>query len=335
MCAQKDGAEFTLIKKIGEGTFSTVFLAETEGGQSVAVKQVTKTTHPSRVVNELRYLLALKGEKNVVEILSVTRKEDSVSIVFPYLPSTGFKEFLEERKLSDVKSYMYELLTALHGVHSQKIIHRDVKPANFLYSIKTQKGALIDFGLSQNVEEKEEEVREKKRRFFFSTQHVSRSSEKSASRPPGYVLKDPRPALSASRSGTRGFRAPEVLFRVETQGTAIDIWSAGVILLTLLTKKYPFFTAKDDLNAIVEIGSIFGDREMRAAAKHYKRVWKSNIEECMHVKTPFKEIVLQCTHGQEELPDSVFDLLERMLTLKDTSRISAEEALRHKFFNDQ
>lgn len=333
MCAASRETEFTILKKIGEGTFSTVFLAETPSGETIAVKQVTKTTHPSRVAKELKYLLALKGEKNVVEMLSVVREEDNILIVFPYLSSTNFKEFLGQRKLSDIKYYLFELLTALHRVHAQKIIHRDVKPSNFLYHQETNTGALIDFGLSQEVGEKEAAVKEKKKRFFFSTQHVARG-DRQVSRPPGYPIKDARPPLSAPRSGTRGFRAPEVLFRVENQTTAIDIWSAGVILLTLLTKKYPFFTARDDLNALVEIGSIFGDREMRAAAKHYRRVWKSNIEQCIHPRTPLREVVSRCVQPSEEFPDAVFDLLEKMLTLKDTDRITAEAALRHRFFND-
>lgn len=50
--------------------------------------------------------------------------------------------------------------------------------------------------------------------------------------------KDMRPSMKAQRAGTRGFRAPEVLLKVFQQDYAIDIWSAGVILLTLLTRRY-------------------------------------------------------------------------------------------------
>lgn len=62
--------------------------------------------------------------------------------------------------------------------------------------------------------------------------------------------KDSRKSQRANRSGTRGFRAPEVLMKCElqvslyfnpcygtnrfTQSCAIDVWSAGVIFLSLL-----------------------------------------------------------------------------------------------------
>jgi len=69
-----------------------------------------------------------------------------------------------------------------------------------------------------------------------------------------------------SRAGTRGFRAPEVLMRVQQQTTALDIWSAGVILLCILSGRYPFFNAPDDLTALAEIAAVCGSSELMAAA---------------------------------------------------------------------
>ncbi|OAG30972.1 cell division control protein 7 [Nematocida displodere] len=331
---EEQNEEFTIVRKIGEGTFSTVFLAEdAETKRSVAIKQLTKTVSPTRVATELTFLRELKGEKNVIELISASRKNDDMFIVFPYVEGSDFKEFILTRTVADIKHYMFELLTALQHVHAQDIIHRDIKPGNFLYDARQKKGYLIDFGLSQRAEKKVEEVVEKKRRFFFSSQSVSKNNRASMPRPPpGYAIRDSRPPMAASRSGTRGFRAPEVLLRVDAQTTAIDVWSAGVILLSLLTRKYPFFSSKDDINAIVELGSIFGDKEMRGAAKHYKRIWKSNIKECLAEKMTFKEVTLMCSGKEEDLPAALFDLLEKMLALKANERITAEEALRHKFF---
>lgn len=47
---------------------------------------------------------------------------------------------------------------------------------------------------------------------------------------------------------------------------AIDIWSAGVILLSLLSGRYPFFKASDDLIALTQIMTIRGSRETIQAA---------------------------------------------------------------------
>lgn len=84
-----------------------------------------------------------------------------------------------------------------------------------------------------------------------------------------------RISVSPPRAGTRGFRAPEVLLKSfnQTVGkettisslilSAVDIWSAGVIFLCVLSTRYPFFQSPNDLTSLVEIASIFGTKEIK------------------------------------------------------------------------
>lgn len=51
--------------------------------------------------------------------------------------------------------------------------------------------------------------------------------------------------------------------------TAIDMWSAGVIFLSLLSGRYPFYKASDDLTALAQIMTIRGSRETIQAAKAF------------------------------------------------------------------
>lgn len=48
-----------------------------------------------------------------------------------------------------VQAYMGALLQALAHVHKHHIVHRDVKPANFLHSRRSKRFLLVDFGLAQ------------------------------------------------------------------------------------------------------------------------------------------------------------------------------------------
>lgn len=66
---------------------------------------------------------------------------------------------------------------------------------------------------------------------------------------------------NAPRAGTPGFRSPEVLLKYPNQTTAVDIWSGGIMMLCLLSGRYPFFRAYDDLTALAQIISISGSSD--------------------------------------------------------------------------
>ena len=56
-----------------------------------------------------------------------------VILAMPYLHPCKFKELVAEIEVEEVKLYIANLLSALEHVHKLGIIHRDVKPDNFLY----------------------------------------------------------------------------------------------------------------------------------------------------------------------------------------------------------
>jgi cell division control protein 7 len=49
-------------------------------------------------------------------------------------------------------------------------------------------------------------------------------------------------------------------------GLAIDVWSAGIMLLSILTHKFPIFNSNDDMEALMEIAAIFGRASMERCA---------------------------------------------------------------------
>ncbi len=149
---------------------------------------------------------------------------------------------------------------------------------------------------------------------------------------PGHFQIDPRAPMKASRAGTRGFRAPEVLFKCANQSTALDIWSAGVILLTLLTRRYPFFQSSDDLDAILEIACIFGQEEMTSAASFYGRKWICSIPSVPEQHTTWPALCARLNPAfAPEIPAECFDLLSACLNLNADRRITARHALGHAF----
>lgn len=325
---------YRILEHIGEGTFSTVYkavdLKSNSKSKYVAIKNITRTSAPHRVAEELKFLHELGGKYNVIELLDCKRFEDQIIAVFPHFEFTEFRDFLKTASVLDVKYYMYNLLKAVAHVHANKIIHRDIKPSNFLYNRETRKGLLIDFGLAQYEKPEQGAVIKKERR---ESTFLSNSFKSREIRPPGYFMNDARPNMKAQRAGTRGFRAPEVLFRKVHQTSKIDVWSVGVVFLTLLCKQYPFFHSMDDNDALVEIACIFGHEEMKKAARFYNRIWRSNIVTVHEDKIPFEDLIMNF-NPQFQIDLQAFDLMYMLLDLYDEKRISAKEALSSPFFDD-
>lgn len=306
--------------------------------QCVAIKRINASSGPRRISEELNFLMHVGGHWHVVPLITGMRHEDQVLMVFPYFRGEDFREFMLSATAEDMSDYMRLLLEALAHLHRNRLIHRDVKPSNFLFTRRSAEqpasAILVDFGLAQFEDPNVSTGSVKTARSFTAKklECIARLRNTLSRYPPGYIANDPRQQMRASRAGTRGFRAPEVLFKISHQSTLIDVWSAGVILLTLMTRRYPFFQSNDDTDAIVEIAAIFGNRELEEAAKAYHRTWKTNIGSVPDHHLGFRNIVRRLapsTHAS--LPDEAFDLLEKLLKLVVSERCSAEQALQHPF----
>ncbi|KAH7980302.1 hypothetical protein HPB49_014525 [Dermacentor silvarum] len=162
-----------------------------------------------------------------------------------------------------------------------------------------------------------------------------------------------RPAEIAPRAGTPGFRAPEVLLKCRNQTTAVDMWSAGVIFLSLLSGRYPFFRAQDDLTALAEIITVIGSIPVQLAAeKMGKLLTVSHEKPVLDLKTLCERLrgTREAKSGQTaddvekahfryheswlRVPDSAYDLLYKLLDPDPTTRITAEDALKHDFLKE-
>lgn len=194
----------------------------------------------------------------------------------------------------------------------------------------------------------ESEQQNKKKKTFISPIIEPKDLEKMANlinpnfnqpapQKPIILVNDNRPPLHAPRAGTRGFRAPEILWKDSNQTVFVDIWSAGVVILTLLTKRYPFFHSTDDITALAEISCLFGFKKLQDAAAQCSNMKLSfyNVLPVADQPVNWKELCFKLNPELDpSIPDSAFDLLSRCLCLNPNERISAKDAYCHPFLRD-
>ena len=146
-------SSFTLSDQIGEGTFSTVYLAKRvgigRGFSSLALKHLVPTSKPGRIMMEARCMQVADGHPNVVQLVGLWRVGGDVVIAMPYIQHCSFIDLVATVELEEVKLFIANLLAALEHIHKLGIVHRDIKPSNFLYDRQRKKFSLVDFGLAQ------------------------------------------------------------------------------------------------------------------------------------------------------------------------------------------
>ena len=147
---------FKLIARLGAGGMGTVYLA-TRGTQSVAVKVL----HPASADNSQAKMRFRKEVQALSQITSayVAKVIDSDIeseyswLAVEFVNGPDLKALVEERgplTQEEWRRFAHGLLSGIEAIHSQGLIHRDIKPGNILITESGPK--IIDFGIAQDLD---------------------------------------------------------------------------------------------------------------------------------------------------------------------------------------
>ena len=294
-----DMSKYEVNAKIGRGRYSEVYSGIEKYTNEKVVIKILKPINKNKIKREAVILQYLNKCPNSVHLLDITKGEsiDIYCLIYNNISGHDLKLVYKNIAPEDMKLYIYKILQCLSFCHSKKIMHRDIKSGNIVVNTITKELNVIDWGLSE---------------YYISNFKYN------------------------TRVGTRFYKAPELLLDYKKYDYAIDVWSAGCVLASLLFQKDFFFKGSDLNNQIIKVAEVFGYKELEKFYNKYQndiRINKKVMEQIKNFeKKEWKSFVNE--NNKYLVNDDVIDLLDKMLKFDPSERIKAKDAINHPYFKE-
>lgn len=152
-----NGTAYAKLGVIGKGGSCKVYRALSKDSQVVAIKKVKVQGLDQKAIdgysNEIALLKRLRGNPSIIQMFDSQVSSQAIFLVME-LGEVDLNQVLQQQKrhlnLNFVRLTWQQMLGAVHSIHEERIIHGDLKPANFLFVRGALK--LIDFGIAKAIQ---------------------------------------------------------------------------------------------------------------------------------------------------------------------------------------
>ncbi|KAJ0421712.1 kinase-like domain-containing protein [Aspergillus carlsbadensis] len=297
---------FERLNHIEEGSYGWVSRAkEITTGEVVALKKLKMDNSPDGFpvtgLREIQTLLEARHQ-NVVYLREVVMgsRMDEVYLVMDFLEhdlKTLLDDMREPFLPSEIKTLLLQFISGLDFLHSQWIMHRDLKTSNLLMNNRGEL-KIADFGMAR----------------YYG---------------------DPPPKLT-QLVVTLWYRSPELLLGAESYGPEIDMWSLGCIFGELLTKE-PLLQGKNEVDQVSKIFALTGPPtpQIWPGFRSLPNAKSLRLPPTHSAPTAGTTPPLLPRSKFSILSNAGLQLISSLLALNPASRPSAAECLKHPYFREE
>lgn len=293
--------DYTIIKNIDSGKFSTVYQAIREdpkhpGKQIKVALKVLLPNDIRKYLKEIKVLSDLNGHSNIVGFHGLIQDPQTrvFSIALEWVVMEKYSRIYPKFSIDDTRYFMKLLLEGLDYAHAHGIIHRDLKPGNIGIDFQKRTLKILDWGLAE----------------FYQ---------------PGVRINP--------QAGTRAYLSPEQLIRYPYLDYSTDIWSAGLVFGMMLFASHVIEAAGDNEKQLLNLAKLVGGQQIiNLVGMLDMRMNRDLMYQIRMVKAEgFDPLIEDAKKRKKVVPPEAVDLLKNMLATDFRNRISAHEALSHPF----
>eukprot|EP01006_Ploeotia_vitrea_P020937 TRINITY_DN53257_c0_g1_i1.p1 TRINITY_DN53257_c0_g1~~TRINITY_DN53257_c0_g1_i1.p1 ORF type:complete len:503 (+),score=51.74 TRINITY_DN53257_c0_g1_i1:31-1539(+) len=290
--------------KLDHGATSVVHKGtQISTGRTVAIKKIkigaTKYGINAAAVREITRLREL-SHPNILQLIDAFIEKQNVHAIFEFMDNdmrwavTALQNQTPDAKEAEIKQYMFQLLTGLQHLHAANLVHRDIKPDNLLLNWDDTNGVQLKIA------------------DFGLSKLWSPHSD----------------VTFAPTEGTKPYKPPEIFLGLKKilNPSHLDMWAVGCVLVELLVGTQ-WFGANTDLHQLTKTFELLGspDEDNWPGCQELP-LWGPWQVEGKGIEAALRETGVSVSA-------ECISLLEGLLKLDPLQRITATEALQHKWFS--
>lgn len=305
----RDVTVFNKKGQVGQGTYGSVFKGEDSTTRGIYALKLINTEQeengfPITAIREVKILKALEN-KNIVKLKEIVTSQEngqlpkSVYMVFEYMEFdlTGILETPSIRLTQDhIKSWSLQLLAGVHYMHTNQVIHRDLKASNLLIN-KQGELKIADFGLARSW--------------------------------------NPDMRRLTNKVITLWYRPPELLLGCSAYSDKIDMWSVGCIIAEMF-RRSGFLRGGDEATQLDLIFRTCGHPTLNEWPDIHKMcpLWPNFEPKSSDQLLPrrVKEALKSGVAHASWCTENAKELIDKLMIMNPKNRWSAKEAIGAEYF---